>query len=171
MRAFVAIGFTLALTGCATLSKEECLSGNWEEIGFRDGTNGKTGAFLQSHAKACEKTGVRPVQSLWEQGRQRGLPVYCVPSKAYSEGRRGRSLNVVCDADQMPALQAANRKGLEYHALSDEISEVQYRIDEIGRLLIREEDSGKRAAFVQENRALSNRISLLELRRSLLDSL
>lgn len=171
MRALIAIGFTLALTGCATLSKEECLSGNWEEIGFRDGTNGKTSAFLQSHAKACEKTGVRPVQSLWEQGRQRGLPAYCVPSKAYSEGRSGRSLSAVCPAAELPALQAANNKGLEYREYTSEISEIQYRVNEIGRMLIAEQDAGKRAALVHENRSLSNRISLLELRRSLVGSL
>lgn len=171
MRLLIAIGFTLALTGCATLTKEECLGGNWEEIGFRDGTNGKTSAFLQNHAKACEKVGVRPVQSLWEKGRKRGLPAYCVPQRAYSEGRSGRSLNAVCPAAQMPALRAANAKGLEYRAFSNEISELRYRLDEIGTLLVAEQDAARRALLVQESRSLSGRISLLELRRSLVASL
>ena len=171
MRALLFIGFSLALTGCATLTKEECLSGNWEEIGFRDGTNGKTSAFLQSHAKACEKTGVRPVQSLWEKGRKRGLPVYCVPSKAFSEGKSGRRVNAVCPAAKMPALQAANAKGLEYYQYTEELNALQYRIDEVDRQLVAEKDPKLRLLLVRENRALRGELRLLEMQRSLVASL
>lgn len=170
MRVFSAFALTLALAGCATLSKEECLNGNWEEIGFRDGTNGKASSFIQSHAKACEKAGVRPVQSLWEKGRQRGLPAYCVPSKAYSEGRSGRSLNAVCPAAQLPALRAANASGLEYYEYTSEMNEIQYRLNEIDRQLVAEKNPTLRAALVQEGRSLRDRSSLLQLRRSLVAS-
>ncbi len=171
MRAGFSVILLLALTGCASLSKEECLSGNWEEIGFRDGTNGRTSDYLQSHIKACEKAGVRPVQSLWEKGRIRGLPAYCVPEKAYSEGREGRSLSAVCPAAQVPALRAAHAKGQEYREYTNEIGSIRYRIDEIGRSLIVEKNPAVRAALVQESRALQANISLLELQRSLVSSL
>ena len=74
------------VASCATLSEEECLEGNWREIGQRDGQAGRTASFIAEHAKACEKAGVVPNPSLWEQGRQAGLPAYCTPSKVY----RGR---------------------------------------------------------------------------------
>lgn len=61
MRAPFIISLLLSLSACATISKEEFLNDNWEEIGFRDGTNGRTSGYLQKHAKACSKTGVSPV--------------------------------------------------------------------------------------------------------------
>ena len=171
MRVVLILLLSFTVSGCATLSKEECLTGNWEEIGFRDGTNGRTSDYLQSHAKACEKSDVRPVQSLWEKGRQRGLPAYCVPAKAYSEGKKGNELRPVCPATQTRSLRAANEKGLEYRAYNEEITQAQYRIDEIERSLIAEESSEKRALLVQERRALSRNIRLLELQRSFVSSL
>ena len=35
----------LATSGCASLSKDECLSANWEDIGIRDGANGQPAAI------------------------------------------------------------------------------------------------------------------------------
>lgn len=168
MRAPLIISLLLSLSACATIGKEECLNGNWEEIGFRDGTNGRTSDYLQKHAKACSKTGVSPVQSLWEKGRQRGLPAYCVPAEAFSEGKKGNKLRPVCPAPQMSALQAANKNGLEFHELTDDIEQVQYRIDEIDRRVVAEDSSEARAFLLQESRTLSQRIRLLELKRSLI---
>lgn len=164
MRIILAFGLAFALAGCASLSKDECLSGNWDEIGFRDGTNGKTSAFLQRHVKACEKTGVVPVQSVWEQGRQRGLPAYCVPSKAYSEGRNGRALSAVCPAAQIPALQAAHSVGVQYHEYTEEINELKSRIQDIGSEIIAEQDVGQRTLLVLESQSLTHQISILERR-------
>ncbi len=32
--------FVFLLTGCATLSQEECVNANWQTIGFEDGIQG-----------------------------------------------------------------------------------------------------------------------------------
>jgi len=171
MRVLFFVVLLINLAACATLSKEECLAGNWEEIGFRDGTNGRTSDYLQSHTKACTKSNVTPVQSLWEKGRQRGLPAYCVPQKAYTEGRKGRDLRPVCPAAQLTALQLANDKGMKFYEFTEEINRNEGRIDEIGRMLIKEDDANKRAALVQESRFLLSRINFLELRRARVGSL
>lgn len=170
MRVVFILLLSVTVSGCATLSKEECLTGNWEKIGFRDGTNGRTSGYLQNHAKACEKSGVRPVQSLWEKGRQRGLPAYCVPAKAYSEGKKGNELRPVCPASQIARLRAANETGLEFHAYTDEINETQYRIDELERKIVAEDSSDKRALLLLERRALARMVRLLELQRARVSS-
>ena len=166
MRIALFLSISLAPVRCATLSKQECLNGNWGEIGFRDGTNGRMSDYLQSHAKACAKSGVVPVQNLWEAGRQKGLPVYCVPSKAYAEGKRGRELRPVCPAAQLGALQSANAKGLEFHELTEEIKKLRFQQDELDGLLIAEADAGKRALLVFERSSLSHRLDFLELKRA-----
>lgn len=38
------------LSGCATLSKEECMVGDWQTIGYNDGVAGYHSERLTSHA-------------------------------------------------------------------------------------------------------------------------
>ena len=67
----------------------------------------------------------------------------------------------------MSALQAANN-GLEFHELTDDIEQAQYKIDEIDRRVVAEDSSEARAFLLQESRTLSQWIRLLELKRSLI---
>ena len=165
MRLLIAIALLFGLAACASVSREECLAGNWEEIGFRDGTNGQFSSYIQQHVKACQKVEVTPDPVAWERGRQRGLPAYCVPQKAYQVGRSGWSIREVCPAAQMPALRAANEKGKRYHEIEDEIRQIRTQIDQSQRLLIAEENPAVRAALVREQRSLNREINLLQLRQ------
>ena len=47
----------LVLGGCAMLSKEECLRGDWRALGVTDGLNGETAARIDEHRKACAAQG------------------------------------------------------------------------------------------------------------------
>lgn len=153
------------VASCATLTEEECLQGNWREIGQRDGQAGRTASFIAEHAKACEKAGVVPNQSLWEQGRQAGLPAYCTPSKVYGEGRSGRGLSPVCPSAQLPALQLANDRGRAWYRLTNEMSSLNSEISELQSRIVKEDDRDRRARYLAEIRSLESRIRLLELRR------
>ena len=57
--AIVSIG-ALGLVGCASISKDECVSGNWSDIGYQDGTKGKARGKLAEYAKTCAKYGAQP---------------------------------------------------------------------------------------------------------------
>ena len=50
----VVLGSMILLSSCATLSKQECLVGDWQAIGYNDGVAGYQSERLASHAKACE---------------------------------------------------------------------------------------------------------------------
>lgn len=171
MRLLFAFAALLSLTACASISKDECLAGNWEEIGFGDGTNGQFSSYIQKHAKACQKVQVTPDPVAWEKGRQRGLPAYCVPQKAYEVGRTGWDVRDVCPADKMPALRAANAKGKRYYELTQDIDEARGIISENEQRLISEENADMRAALVGQSRSLNLEIRLLELQRRQFDSL
>jgi hypothetical protein len=41
----------LTLAGCATMSKEACLQGDWAGVGFKDGEAGRAQSRLDDHAK------------------------------------------------------------------------------------------------------------------------
>ena len=99
----LALAFAIAACGllagsCASLSEEQCLAGNWDGIGYRDGSNGYGTGRFGDHVKACEKHGVMPDQAVYMTGRARGLTVYCQPGKGFQVGRTGGGYGGVCPA-------------------------------------------------------------------------
>lgn len=90
----------VVLSGCASISKEECANANWEAVGFRDGSNGKLSSRFNAHQKACAKHGFNANLSRYMDGHHRGLEeVYCKPRKGYQLGLRGAGYSGVCPSD------------------------------------------------------------------------
>jgi len=115
------LGSIYLLAGCATLSKQECLVGDWQAIGYNDGVAGHYSDRLASHTEACAKANVTPNYQAWERGRKLGLQQYCTINNAYNIGRRGRQLNNVCPITMANTLQVANQKGLDYYTLDSQL--------------------------------------------------
>jgi len=86
----------LALASCATMSKEECLRGDWRSVGYGDGASGYAMSRIDEHAKACAKTGVTPDFDLYARGRDEGLMRYCTEANGFRVGREGHSYANVC---------------------------------------------------------------------------
>lgn len=116
------------LTGCATLSKQECLIGNWQAIGFADGAAGRTPDYLNNHNKACAKVGVATDYRAWEQGRKEGLKQYCTETNAYQIGRRGAQMSPVCPANVAANLERINADGRQYYSLNKQLGIEQDRL-------------------------------------------
>ncbi len=85
-----------AVNGCATLSEEQCLVGDWMSIGVSDGAAGYPMSRIDEHGEACARHGVAPNTSLYAQGRERGLLSYCTPNVGFREGREGDGYAGVC---------------------------------------------------------------------------
>ncbi|MBE0443275.1 MAG: DUF2799 domain-containing protein [Psychrobacter sp.] len=159
-------GSIFLLSSCATLSKQECLIGDWQAIGYNDGISGYQSDRLASHAKACAKASVTPNYQAWERGRQLGLKQYCMTDNAYNLGRRGRKLNNVCPAAITSTLQQANQQGLDQYHLEQQLESDQrllkeYR-EEFDRL-----KSGEMLEFDNEKEARRRLLSLAnELRQT-----
>lgn len=104
--AIVFIAIIGILSGCATLSKEECLAADWMVIGDADGAAGYSPQErFAGHTKACSKIGVVPDQTLWNQGYQKGLVRYCTPQNGLSVGEAGKSYANVCPLDRSARFQ------------------------------------------------------------------
>ncbi len=120
--------FTL-LSGCATLSKEECMTGNWEAIGYGDGAAGRSAQRISEHNKACAKVGVAPDYQAWRKGREQGLTQYCTANNAYQMGLRGQPLNAVCVGSNMLKLDEMNQAGLQYYGLTKQLKQEQNQLN------------------------------------------
>lgn len=116
------------LASCSTLSKEECHLGDWNGIGFADGSLGRGGNRIEAHRKACAEHGVSPNLDAYLAGRERGLDHYCAPSNGYQAGLRDDDYDGVCRGRDEAAFLAAYNAGLAVHEVKDKIDDLEYQI-------------------------------------------
>lgn len=101
MRIFVVIGAAAllggtALSGCATISQDKCEAGNWETLGYKDGTRGVRRDKIASYADTCAKYGISLNPQEYLAGFNAGLPTYCTYERGFALGENGSSYNQVC---------------------------------------------------------------------------
>ncbi len=131
MRALALLGLW-ALTGCATLTADQCRVADWRALGVEDGALGHGESRFVEYVKDCTDAGVTPDRSAWEAGRTEGLKQFCTPNGAYSAGVDGRPFRGQCapeTADQLAALE----KGRTWRAITDEIEFLRIQIQDLSR--------------------------------------
>lgn len=86
----------LVATGCASMSKDECLLADWQSIGYEDGAAGRNASYLGEHRRACAKHGVVPNSAAYSAGHRDGLRTYCNYSRGHDDAIGGYSPLQVC---------------------------------------------------------------------------
>lgn len=119
----------LFLGGCTTLSKEQCLAGQWHALGYTDGINGNTPERLSAYNESCAKFGVVTDYKLWRDGYVQGLEIYCSPENGYSIGLNGKHYYGVCKNPEF--IRNYQRGSLERKQKEHE-EEVKRELEEIG---------------------------------------
>lgn len=107
----------LGLSGCATMSADECVTSDWTSIGFEDGSRGYTSDRLGSHRKACAKHGVTPDFAAYQSGHAQGVEAFCQPGRAFNYGTNGGNYNGVCPADMESEFLDAYNAGHKLYSL------------------------------------------------------
>jgi hypothetical protein len=87
------------LSGCASLSKDECLYADWQIIGYEDGAAGRSASRIGEHRKACADHAVVPDKAAYDDGYDEGLQTFCTYDRGLSQGRAGQAANAVCHAN------------------------------------------------------------------------
>ena len=128
------------LAGCAnnSVSESQCIAGDWQTVGYRDGLNGYRSTELLEHQNACVKHGVIPDRASYLVGWEKGVREYCEANNGYAVGERGYGYNNVCPDDRREAFLAAYHEGRqlyiarsEVNNLEQAISQREYRLDAI----------------------------------------
>ncbi|MBN2759075.1 MAG: DUF2799 domain-containing protein [Rhodobacteraceae bacterium] len=169
MKYLAALGVMLLLAGCATLSEEDCLTGDWAGIGQRDGASGQVAAAqFARHVKACEKAGVIPDRAAWQRGYAQGLQGYCTPIRGLDEALAGRAYRNVCPTDAEAGFLRGYRIGeadeqarQEVRKIESEIAQLRSRNAQLSAALAATPDPG----LSQELR--SNEVEILRLQLDL----
>lgn len=167
----VAASFVVG-TGCATLSKSDCMSGDWVRIGRQDGTEGHTRSRFAKHVEACEKHGVSPNRLKYEAGYKEGLVAYCTEENGFEVGRRGERYENVCPASREGAFMSRYRAGKEMYEVEQRLKSVDSDISSIEHKLGEDTlyESDRRRALDQvyrlraERETLQRKLIVLEVR-------
>ena len=160
---FSPIAAVLLLSGCATMSGDECVTGDWYAIGFEDGSRGYTADRLGERRKACAKHGVTPDFRAYQDGREEGLAEFCQPTKGFNLGVNGGQYRGVCSAHNETRFLDAYNSGYQLYNLRANVSSVNHQIDARKREQVRIQDEmrHKEAALIDPDTTTEDRIMLL----------
>ena len=122
---WVALAAILSVSGCATLSEEDCVEGDWYGIGYRDGTNGYSLDRIDSHNEACAEFGQRVNRVDYMEGRDEGLLEYCTPESGRRVGEQGQSYAGVCPAEMEGEFLRNYDLGYRFYELKLERDRIQ----------------------------------------------
>lgn len=159
MKALCLCLLSLLLAGCATLSREQCLHGDWYGIGLADGQMGQPASRIDQHASACAQYGVGPDSKLYMEGRAQGLLDYCRYDNAFATGLRGQRYQGVCPPEMDAAFDRYNGAAFEIYRLHQELDSVDSQLSSL------EYQLGDRKQSDEDRRSIRSEIRDLDRRR------
>lgn len=177
MRGLVAgavfVAAAIVTASCATISKEQCLQGDWRSVGYGDGVDGRAMSRLDEHGKACAKVGVAPDPVLYSLGRTEGLTRYCTEMNGFRVGREGEYYANVCPAPVEAEFLGGYADGERVHAATQrletarqDLSSADQRADKRARQADGVEDELRNPKLTEEQiRELRDRLARLRRER------
>lgn len=125
-RLIAAAALALGLQGCASMSKNECVSADWYAIGYESGVAGQRDTQLSKYRKSCADHGVTPDLARYLEGRDVGLQRYCEPRNGYRLGRAGYGNSGICP-------QRLAGEFTRAHSAGRELYDTEQNIHRLGR--------------------------------------
>ena len=119
------------LSGCSTLSEQECRSADWYQLGIKDGQQGEPANLLDEHKESCTHYGVQPDESKYLAGREAGLKQYCQPENAFRTGMNGEEYKGVCPLDRDVTFRRNNAAALEVYNSKNKIADIDRKRDRL----------------------------------------
>jgi hypothetical protein len=114
--------------GCATLSKEECLSADWQTIGYEDGARGRPAQRIGKHREACAQHGIAPDREAYMAGHRQGIRQYCTPARGFDLGQSGKRCTGICPPEVEADFRAAHAEGRAVYLLAKELDHLQAEV-------------------------------------------
>jgi hypothetical protein len=141
------IAAMLLFTGCASVSREDCLITDWYETGRLDGMQGLAKTVFQDRAKPCLQYGITVDRPAYYQGHDEGLTHYCTPQKGYELGVQGRTYNPICPALLSNDFLTGYQEGLASYCIPENGYELGRRGKAYRHICPVESEAGFRAGY------------------------
>lgn len=140
----------LFLTGCATMTPDECRVADWYLIGEMDARAGRTPAHFATRDRDCREAGYPADQQSWRQGWEQGLTVFCTAPQGFRFGREGSRYESICPARLEPDFLRGFDLGRQMHGVNERVSSLR---SDIRGIESRIEQDGQRGSLNQEELA------------------
>lgn len=121
----------LTLGACQTISEDACRAGNWEDIGFNDGSQGRSRSRLAAIGEECAKYGIQPDHSAYIAGLEAGLRRFCTPDQGFRDGENGNRANEECSALGFDTYLDGHADGYDIYVVRRDYSDLQERWTDI----------------------------------------
>jgi hypothetical protein len=129
--ALLVLGLLGGLTGCSSMSANECMATDWRTVGYEDGVSGYSGDRVGKYRKACGKHGVTPDLAQYQAGRDQGLKEFCRPMNGFRLGESGRGYHGECPASLDGPFLEAYESGRRLYTLRDRVDHTAGQIESL----------------------------------------
>lgn len=123
----------LVLSGCAVMSKEECLTANWQDVGYNDGLKGAASAKAHEYVSACSEY-IQVDLNAYNTGRKQGAEHYCTDDNGYNLGVSNASITDICHvSSNEKGFNTFYNRGQEVYKASYYVTSIDNNIRELDR--------------------------------------
>lgn len=119
-----------ALTGCETMSAEECAVADWRTLGFHDAAE-RGSSRLQARSESCAERGIAADGRAYGAGFDSGMYQFCRPENGFSVARRGAFFSGVCPSELAGEFNLAFQDGQRVRSVEQSLQRAR---DEVSRL-------------------------------------
>ncbi len=172
IRLFAAIA-VLFLVGCASpsVSENQCRAGDWESVGFRDGTSGLASTRILAHQEACGEFGIYPDRVTYLAGWDDGNSQFCTADNGFKMGKRGARNSGVCPSRDFPGFADAYADGREIYEAGRTVRSLENQLTAAENRLqsIKQEIVGATTAQLQTGLSAEERLRLVVVLESLIE--
>lgn len=154
----ILILFTLSaliLSGCATLNKNECLTADWYEIGYEDGSQGYADTRISAHREACAKHGISTDLRSYQDGYDEGVIRFCSLKNGFFQGSKGYQYTGICPDSLEPEFLDGYEAGRQIYIVASQIRNLQFEQNQNERNI----DSMKQLIIQKTNLMLADETS------------
>lgn len=137
----------MLLSGCATMSPDECRVADWYLIGEMDARSGRTPSHFANRERACREAGFPADQHSWREGWEFGLSIFCTAQQGFRFGRDGGRYEPICPAALESDFLGGYDLGRQSYLLAEQIDELRTEI----RSLEREIREGSRSGSLNDD--------------------
>jgi len=152
----------LVLSGCATLTRSECLTADWYQIGYEDGSYGFPDTRIKAHRKACAQHGVTPDFEDFQKGHIEGVITFCTPKNGFIQGKRNSKYQSFCSQKLEASFLEAYNNGRQVYRANKDFQEAQAAQKENKQAIksLRQEIQAKKAIMFATDTSTEARYAL-----------
>ena len=133
--ALLALGAVL-LSGCASMSEEQCRGANWAALGQADARDGDMPQFGADRVTSCVEKGIPGNLAEWQRGWEMGRREVCTPGNAVTWAQRSSDYTPgFCPPDMEPVFLSVYTPARERYRFEKRIRDLQSQIDDRSRKL------------------------------------